>query len=97
MKLLLLTSIISISFLCTSQVDYTSKMVTPVHTPTNIERYGVDYELKNYTFTSEDSTILNQLDLKQFEEFRNPSENIEINDPSSGLTIILFFEKHSSN
>ena len=59
----------------------------------NIDRYGVEYILKNYSFPPGDSTILNQLDLEAAETHRSMTENIEHFDVVTGLTLILFFEK----
>lgn len=65
--------------------------------PTNIERYNVDYSLKNYTFENGDSTILNSIPLENYEHLRSPNTDIEVYDPISGETLILFFEKRSKS
>ncbi len=63
--------------------------------PDNIDRYKVDYELKDYTFENGDSTILLQLDLESVEPLRNTSglATTEVEDPNTGLIIVLYSEK----
>ncbi len=56
----------------------TERKMTPVHSPTNIERYQDDYELKNYTFVDGDSSILNSIQLDEYESLRQMDQNIEI-------------------
>ncbi len=99
-QLLLITTLTLLSFQSFSQ-DQSSRIMTntPFQNniePTNIERYKVDYELKDYNFINGDSTILMQLNLKEIESFRNISgnENIEIKDPNTGLIIILYPNKN---
>jgi len=97
MRTLLFITFIALSYWSTSQVDYTSKMVTAPPIPTNIERYEVDYKLKSHVFIDGDSSVLNQIDLRLLEEYRDTTEDVEITDPTTGLKVILFFEKHFSN
>ncbi len=75
--------------------ESTSRIVIPVEYPTNIERYGIDYELKDYSFQNGDSTILNTINLDHYDHLRNPNHYVEVLDPSTGLTIILYHEKRS--
>lgn len=79
---------------CSSQVtpSESKQYIQPILV-SNIDRYGVDYILKDYIFTSNDSTFLNQLDLSIVESQRSMNEDVEVVDPATGLTIILFFEK----
>ncbi|MBL1279175.1 MAG: hypothetical protein COA33_002840 [Fluviicola sp.] len=77
--------------------DTKSKGAIPVPPPSNIERYGVDYELKDYVFVNGDSSILNLLDIEYIEYLRSETQNIEVIDATSGVTIILFFEKKKVN
>mmetsp|Transcript_36869 Transcript_36869/g.48436 ORF Transcript_36869/g.48436 Transcript_36869/m.48436 type:complete len:110 (-) Transcript_36869:1375-1704(-) len=84
---------------CTSafgqtELGTTSKLrVDPVQ-PTHVERYGVDYTLKDYTFTG-DSTILESIDLDYLEQFRLATQDIEVVDTNTGLTVVLFYRKHT--
>ena len=54
------------------------RKMTPVHIPSNIERYQDDYELRNYTFVDGDSSILNSIQLDEYESLRQMDQNIEI-------------------
>ena len=48
----------------------TERKMTPIHIPTNIERYQLDYELKDYTFVNGDSSILTLIKMEQYEHLR---------------------------
>ena len=89
---LLTLSILLLNFSSFSQSN-TSKYAVPITPLTPVERYGVDYELKDHVFTNGDSTVLNLIDLTTFEDQRSQTENVEIIDTATGLTIVLFFEK----
>lgn len=65
-------------FLGSFAFGQTERKMTPVHSPTNIERYQDDYELKNYTFVDGDSSILNSIQLDEYESLRQMDQNIEI-------------------
>lgn len=67
----------------------TERKMTPVHSPTNIERYQDDYELKNYTFVDGDSSILNSIDLDDYESLRQMDQNIEIDIVLNGTPQML--------
>jgi hypothetical protein len=64
--------------------------MTPAHIPTNKERYKDDYELKNFIFIDGDSSILNSIDLTQYESFRQKNQDVEIELNSLQTTLILF-------
>jgi hypothetical protein len=68
----------------------TERKMTPVRIPTNIQRYQDDYELKNYDFEDGDSSVLNSIDLKQYESFRQLNENVEIVLDFIHTTLILY-------
>ena len=68
----------------------TERKMTPIHIPTNIERYQVDYELKDYTFVNGDSSILTLINLEQYEHLRLQNQDVEISDDSTEKIIILF-------
>lgn len=74
-------------------IEQNGRIVKEIDQPNNIERYGIDYELKDYVFNSSDSSILHSIDLNALEQFRNSDSDIEVTDPSTGLTVILFWEK----
>jgi len=59
--------------------------MTQVHIPTNIQRYQDDYELKNYTFVDGDSSILNSIQLDEYESLRQMDQNIEIDIALNGI------------
>lgn len=76
-----------------AQPTPTSRFISdPVPEPDARDRYGLDYELKDFNFQNGDSTILYQLDLEGLETFRNPSMDMEVIDPNTGLVVILFHE-----
>jgi hypothetical protein len=72
-------------------------MQDPIQEPDAKDRYGIDYELKDYSFQHGDSTILFQLDLDGLESFRNPNMDVEVIDPNTGLVVILFHELRKPN
>ena len=61
----------------------------------NIERYGLDYELINYTFVNGDSTILNSIYLDRALQLRLEFLDRELNDINNNLTILLYSEKRA--
>ena len=75
----------------------TSRYQTTSDLPTNTERYGIDYCLKNYTFNNADSSILETIPLHEYEHLRSNDTDVEIFDPVSGQTLILFFEKRTKS
>lgn len=93
----LLTTIGAFGFAITAFSQYSletqARQQYQPETPTNLERYGIDYQLKDYPFLNGDSTVLESIDLSYLEEFRVEDQDVEIIDPSSGLTVILYFEK----
>ncbi len=95
------TTTLLLLFILFSSLGFTqnisSRYAVPITPPTPMERYGIDYELKDYIFINGDSTVLNQLDLNSIEQYRSMSEDVEIIDSNTGLTIILFYEKRQRN
>lgn len=78
-----------------SQTDLTSRVMIPVEIPSAIERYNVDYRLKDYQFQNGDSTVLLQLDLEYLDGLRIEDSDIEKVDPNTGLTVVLFNRKRN--
>ena len=70
-----------------------SRIATLPPNQSNIERYNIDYALKDYIFQNGDSTILNSLDLEYLEHYRLPDSDIDVTEPNTGLTVTLFYEK----
>ena len=93
---LLFISIALTSFSQLEDINPTSRYRTHVEAPNNVERYGIDYELKDYTFINGDSTILSQLNLEALEEFRSEDESVEAIDSNTGLIVILYQEKRNN-
>lgn len=95
MKLLLLATfgLFLQPFVYSQTQPNSSRIATPIPEKSNIERYNIDYTLKDYTFSNSDSTILNQIDLTHLENFRSEDHNVEVEDPSTGLIVILFYQK----
>jgi hypothetical protein len=81
--------ILLLSFGCTGLWSQTSKIATPQQTSvTNITRYKIDYEIKDVATPT--STLLESLDLAQYEAQRQDATDIEILDANHGVTIILY-------
>lgn len=80
---------VGISFLGYSQ-NSSSRYQFTVHTESNIDRYNVDYVIKDYVFVNGDSTILENIDFSLIENQRKNDENVEVIDPTTGLTVVLF-------
>ncbi|MFT6981343.1 MAG: hypothetical protein ACJAUD_000106 [Crocinitomicaceae bacterium] len=96
MKNILAVLFFSIYFSSYSQIEDinpSARYRIPIHTPNNIERYGVDYELKDYTFSEVESTLINEIDLNALEHLRSQDHDIEVTDPGSGLIVILYYKK----
>lgn len=70
-----------------------SRIAQQPEIPSNIERYESDYKLKDYTFVNGDSSILESINLEYLEQFRSTEHNIEVIDPNTGLSVILFSER----
>lgn len=68
----------------------TERKMTPIHIPTNIERYQDDYELKNYHFVDGDSSILNSIDLDDFESMRQMDHDVEVEIEELQVVLILY-------
>lgn len=67
----------------------TSKMEMPATTTvTNIDRYKVDYEIKNISNPSNE--LLMSLNLSQYEELRLDVNDLEISDEENNVVIILY-------
>ncbi len=72
-------------------IGQTQKQMTPDSKKlSNISRYSIDYELKDQLFVDGDSSILNLINLEQYENLRLQSEDVEILDASTEKIIILF-------
>ena len=68
----------------------TERKMTPIHIPTNIERYQDDYELKNYNFVEGDSSILNSIDLDEYESMRQMNHDVEVELEELQVVLILY-------
>jgi len=100
MKTILALLFFSISLAGYSQIESinpSARYRIPIHTPNNVERYGTDYELKDYTFSEADSTLINEIDLNALEHLRAQDHDIEVTDPGSGLIVILYYKKRERN
>lgn len=85
MRYFIIACLILLSYGLSAQ---TAKMAPTASIPTNVERYGVDYELKNVT--TPDPGILVQLNLNQYESLRQQTSDVEVNDPQNNVTIVLY-------
>ena len=59
---------------------------------TNIQRYGLDYELIDYTFVNGDSTILNELDITANFHARLLNDDLVLTDIAHNVKILLYSE-----
>ncbi len=99
MKLTLALLSISISLVGYSQLEgisQTARYHTPFHAPSNTDRYGVDYELKDYTFVDGDSSVLELLDLDAIDHLRAEDHAVEVPDANLGVIVVLFHEKRGT-
>ena len=64
-----------------------------IPSPSNIERYGIDYKIKDFSLTDQDSSLVEQIDLSSLEQYRSEFQDVEVIDNLTGLTIILFHER----
>ena len=88
--LLIMLSNLSISYL-DAQVNSTERFITQsAHTPTNIERYKIDYQLLDESIISDSKEILLSLNLDQFEGLRLEDEDIQLVDKGTGIVIIFY-------
>lgn len=54
------------------------------------DRYDYDYKLKDYVFVDGDSSILDLINIDQYEPQRHQTENVEIFLPNINQTLILY-------
>lgn len=87
---------VCLSFCGMSQLpgmNTTSRQMVEYHTPTHHERYGVDYELENYTFEDQDSLILNKINLAVIEEHRAANHEVQVQCPDTLIMVTLYARK----
>ena len=87
LKHLLLSLVLSASIVSFSQ---TSKNVEKQFVPTNAQRYGNDYEIIDFTPTSQNQTVIEMLDLKSIENLRQDSQDTIVTLPNSSYQILLY-------
>jgi len=68
----------------------TSRNVVHTNQKSNLERYKVDYELMDYDFTQNDSTIINQLDLSITNSLRRENVDQAYRDLQNNVVIIIY-------
>ncbi len=68
----------------------TSKVRENQSVPTNIQRYGNDYELVDFTLNTHNQSILETLDLASVEHLRLDTEDIIVSLPNSDYQILLY-------
>jgi len=71
------------------EARYVSIKYTEYASLSNIERYGLDYEVLNYDFQG-DSTILNQINLADLDQYRREDGKNKAFDENTGLTVVLY-------
>lgn len=84
-----LVLMIALALLPVVLVAQTSKqMEAPVSVISNVQRHKIDFEIKDQPSPS--ATLLNNIDLSQYEMYRSDSEDVEVYDPVNNVTIILY-------
>lgn len=86
----ILLAFVCILNLLHAQIDQTSKYNPQLAPPSNTERYGVDYILKDYVFTDGDSSVIELLDLDFLEQFRKNDVDVIETDPVTGQLVLLY-------
>ena len=81
----IITCLVLLAYGLSAQTDKMALMASP---PTNVERYGVDYELKN--IRTPDPKVLAELDLDQYESLRQQTSDVEVNDAQNNVIIVLY-------
>lgn len=75
-----------------SHVGHESKSLIKKPKISNIQRYNIDYAVLNF---DGDSSRLEEINLANLESQRLQNEDVQVLDPETGLTVILFFEKRA--
>ena len=70
----------------------TSRQTTKVISPMTV--YGKTFTIKDFVLENGDSSIVNSVNTVVFDSVRLHSEDVEIVDSETGLTIIVFSENH---
>lgn len=74
-------------------VNIDSRKVSPNGELSNAQRYGYDYELIDYDFSSGDSTILDVLDLPSMEYLRHDTMDQAYRDTYNGVVVLIYSRK----
>lgn len=82
-----------ITFSSISQLSNSDARYQSGTTLSNVDRYGIDYELINYTFINGDSTILSGLSLENLEYSRHDSEDVIAYDKVVHVNVLLYSRK----
>ncbi len=83
---LILIAVAPISF-CQNITD---RHQTPIDTPSNIERYKIDYELVDESLIATDNSILNSIDLSRLEFVRHETEDILFFDKTLNIELRVY-------
>jgi hypothetical protein len=76
------------SFISLLLYSQDSKSVLPLHIPNNIERYKLDFEIKNAV--SLDTSLVLTLNIDQYEHLRQETINVEVFDSASNVTLVIY-------
>ncbi len=71
------------------QLEFQQSRRATTDYPSNIQRYGYDYIVNDYTFPNGDSSILELINLDQLESSRRQDVNVVETDAATGLSITL--------
>ena len=66
--------------------------------PSIYSLYAVEFELKNYVFINEDSTILNSINLEDYSSLRDGALDLEFYHAGIDQTLVLYsFQRMEAN
>lgn len=77
-----------------AQVQSTNRINGPTTNTSMIDRYQIDYELKDYAFSG-DSSFLEQINIENFEHLRRETGQVEAYDADNDIVIILYSKAHA--
>lgn len=85
--------LLSLSSIAQTPVNADSRKVSPFGELSNQQRYGIDYELVDYTFVGGDSSILDLLDLNSMEYMRHDEFDQVYRDQTNHVMVLLYSRK----
>lgn len=90
LKLLILLLLASFHLTAQEPTNSDARKIDPNGLQTNQNRYGVDYEIYDYDFTSLGNSIIDRLDLVPIENVRHDSEDRLYLDENNNVLILVY-------